>query len=113
MPGGLFKSTLDLTGLQVTAVTVDGGASQVEIRLPRPSGMVPIRFLSGASIITVRRPNGVAVRAVVRGGASKVQLDGTRVEWSDETPFQLSDYVDAADRYELEFTGGANHLIIV
>lgn len=113
VPDGLFKSTLDLTGLKVTAVTVDGGASQVEIRLPRPSGMVPVRFLSGASIITVRRPNGVAVRAVVRGGATKVQLDGRRVEWTDDTPLHLSDYVDAADRYELEFTSGANHLTIV
>ena len=113
VPDGLFKSTLDLAGLKVTAVTVDGGASQVEIRLPRPSGMVPVRFLSGASIITVRRPNGVAVRAVVRGGATKVQLDGRRVEWTDDTPLHLSDYVDAADRYELEFTSGANHLTIV
>lgn len=113
VPDGLFKSTLDLAGLKVTAVTVDGGASQVEIRLPRPSGMVPVRFLSGASIITVRRPNGVAVRAVVRGGATKVQLDGRRVEWTDDTPLHLSDYVDAADRYELEFTSGANDLTIV
>lgn len=111
--GGLFRSTLDLTGLQVTAVTVDGGASRVEMRLPRPSGTVPIRFRGGASIITVRRPNGVAVRAVVRGGASKVQLDGRRLEWTDETPLQLSDDAGAADRYELEFTVGANRLIIL
>jgi hypothetical protein len=100
-------------GLQVTAVTVDGGASRVEMRLPRPSGTVPIRFRGGASIVTVRRPNGVAVRAVVRGGASKVQLDGRRVEWTDETPLQLSDDAGAADRYELEFTVGADKLIIL
>src|SRR5262249_26235605 len=79
--GGMYMSTVDRTGLQVTAVTVDGGASRVEMRLPRPSGTVPIRFVAGASIITVRRPNGVAIRAVVRGGASNVLLDGRRVEW--------------------------------
>lgn len=113
VPGGLFRSTLDLTGLQVTAVTVDGGAYRVEMRLPRPSGTVPIRFLGDASIITVRRPHGVAVRTVLRAGASKVQLDGRRVEWTDETTVDLSDYGGAADRYELEFAGGADRLIIV
>ena len=113
VPGGLFKSTLNLTGLQVTAVTMDGGASQVEICLPRPSGTVPIRFRAGAYMTTVRRPDGVAVRTVLRGGASKVQLDGRRVEWTDETTVELSDYGGAADRYELEFAGGADRLIIV
>jgi len=113
VPGSLFRSTLDLKGLKVTAVTVNGGAYRAEIRLPRPTGAVPIRISGGASNVTVRRPDGVAVRAVVRVGASNVRLDGRRVEWTGDIPLQLSDDAGAADRYELEFASGADRLIIV
>lgn len=113
VPGSLFRSTLDLRGLHVTAVAVDGGAYRAEIRLPRPTGIVPIRIVGGAESITVRRPNGVAVQAVVRGGANQVQLDGRRFQWTGETPFQLSDQAGAADRYEVEFASGVNKLSIV
>ena len=111
--GSLFRSTVDLTGLQVTALTVEDGAYRVAMRLPRPSGTVPIRIRGGSSIITVQRPDGVAVRAMMRDGADKLQLDGRPIEWIDRTPFESPDYATAADRYELEFTGGADRIAIL
>lgn len=110
--GGAWRLSADLTGLQVTTVTVDGGADKVELRLPRPEGTVPIRFRGGANNISIRRPNGVPVRAVVRRGFNKLQLDGRSVEATGETPFQSTEYARAADRYDIEFADGANQLVI-
>ena len=111
--GSLFRTTVDLTGLEVSALTVEGGANRVAVRLPRPSGTVPIRIRGGSSIITIQRPDGTAVRAMMRDGANRVRLDGRPVEWMDQTPIESSDYAAAADRYELEFTGGSDQITIL
>lgn len=110
--GGAWRLTADLRGLQLTMVTLEGGASKVDLRLPRPSGTVPIRIRGGASEISVRRPNGVAVRVVVHGGFGKLQVDGKSIEAADEKPVQSPDYVEAADRYDLELAGGANQFVL-
>ena len=41
----------------------------VEVWLPRPAGMVPVRIRGGAAQVRIRRPAGVPVRLRVgRGG---------------------------------------------
>jgi hypothetical protein len=111
--GSLFRTTVDLTGLDVSALTVEGGANRVAMRLPRPSGTVPIRIRGGSSIITIQRPDGTAVRAMMPDGANRVELDGRQVEWIDQTHIESADYDGAADRYELEFTGGSDQITIL
>ncbi len=53
------------------AFEIGGGASQIELTLPRPVGTVPITVGGGASHITLRRPEGCAARILVGGGAAK------------------------------------------
>ncbi|MDQ6900978.1 MAG: TMEM175 family protein [Candidatus Dormibacteraeota bacterium] len=105
--------TADLTELQVTAVIVDGGASQIGLRLPRPSGTVPVHIRGGAGDISVRRPVGVAIRAVVHGGVSKLSFDERPIEAVvTEASLQSPDYAGAVDRYDFDFDGGATKLRI-
>jgi uncharacterized membrane protein len=110
--GGASRLTADLTGLQVTSVTLDGGAYRIDLSLPRPTGTVPVRIRGGASDISIRRPNGVAVRVAVRGAVNKLRLDGRTFEAVGETHLQSQDYADGADRYDVEFADAANQLVI-
>jgi uncharacterized membrane protein len=110
---GVAYLTADLRGLRLTAVSISGAASRLDLRLPRPSGTVPIHIRDGAANVSIRRPAGVAVRAVVPDGAASVQFDELRIGPIDsQTPIQSPDYDGATDRYDVEGHGGLARLII-
>jgi len=110
---GVSRLTADLHGLQLSGLTVTGGASEVALQLPRPAGVVAIRIAGGASNLTLHRPSGVAAAIRVDGGASKLTFDdqhfggvggGIRLATPDATT--------KADRYEIEIAGGASKLTV-
>jgi len=110
---GVSKLTADLHTLQLSGITVTGGASEVALRLPSPTGVVAIRIAGGASNLSLHRPPGVAAAVRVDGGASKLTFDdqhfggvggGIRLATPDAT--------SKADRYEIEIAGGASKLTV-
>ena len=64
----------DLRSLEVGAIEVRGGLSNVDLRLPRPAGAVPIRVSCGVSRLTLRRAGEVAVRVKIGGGARELAI---------------------------------------
>jgi hypothetical protein len=110
---GLSRLDADLGELQLVSFEVIGGASEVTVALPRPSGTVPVRVSGGASDVTISRPAGVAARVRVGGGASALALDEQRFgAIGGETRLQTPDYDGAADRYDVEVSGGASKLAV-
>jgi hypothetical protein len=109
---GAWRLTADLRDLQLSMFTFKGGASNVELRLPHPSGTVPIRFGAGANEVSVRRPAGVAVRVVANGEFGKLRVDGKSIEAADKQPIQSPGFDREADRYDIELTGGAYKVVI-
>lgn len=109
--GGVSRLAVDLSGLRLGSFEVEDGASRVELRLPTPSGSVPVRFRGGASNVAVHRPAGVAARLRVSGGVTNLSFDGRPFGVvGDEVDLQTPDYADASDRYDFAVTGGANNL---
>jgi len=74
LKGGMWKLAADLRGLELRSLEVGGGASDVEVWLPAPSGLVAVACLRGASHVRVHRPTGSALRAVISGGAQPARL---------------------------------------
>ncbi|HSL00340.1 MAG TPA: hypothetical protein VK869_08370 [Rubrobacteraceae bacterium] len=111
--GGVSRLTADLSGLELDAFEVEGGAGRVELRLPKPSGSVPVCFRGGASNVAVRRPEGVAARLQVSGGVTRLSFDGRHFGVvGDEVDLRTLDYDDASGRYDIAITGGANNLTV-
>lgn len=111
---GVSKLTADLTGLDVRAIEISGGASSSEITLPGPRGEAVLRVTGGANHVVVRRPRGVAVRALVRGGASSLAFDAQRLGAVGGTiRLESPGWEDAADRWSIELSGGASDLRVV
>jgi hypothetical protein len=109
--GGVARLDADLRNLRLEALELGQGASQVEVRLPRPAGVVPVRIRGGASQVRIRRPAGVPVRLRVGRGVADLRFDeqawgavggGLRLATPDAT--------QAPDRYEVEVASGAAHL---
>ena len=113
LKGGMWKLTADLRSLELRSLDVDGGASDVEIWLPAPAGVVPVRVSGGASHVRLHRPVGCALRADVSGGASQIELDNrSQSAIGGRGRIETEGFAQASDAYELRFTGGASHLEI-
>ena len=111
--GGMSKMRGDLQRLQLAGLSFRGGASHVELELPVPSGVVPLRISGGASRLVLRRPRGVAMRVQVSGGSSALDFDGQHLGSIGGTArLESPNGATATDRYELEISGGASHVTV-
>jgi hypothetical protein len=111
--GGASRLLADLSGLRLGSLKVDGGASRLEVVLPAPSGIVTMVILGGASNVAIRRPEGVAARLRVDGGATNLTFDYRHIGAAGGVlDLQSGDYDGAADLNDLAVTGGANILSI-
>ncbi|MGA7668944.1 MAG: MarR family transcriptional regulator [Nitrolancea sp.] len=110
---GASHVSVDLSTVKIESLSVKGGASQVVVTLPRPSGTVPVRVGAGASQVTIHRPEGVPTRIHVNNGASQVRLDSHQFgSLGGDMRWEGPDYEGASDRYDVEISGGANQLTI-
>jgi hypothetical protein len=111
--GGMWKLVADFSTLRLTALEVTGGASDIEVSLPAPVGVVPVRIAGGASEVLLRRPAGTEARAEMNGGASQLIFDGQRLgAVGGRTVLASGGFADAVDRYEIRFTGGASQVTV-
>src|SRR3712207_133971 len=111
--GGASRLLADLSGLRLGSLSVDGGASRLEVVLPDPSGAVSVVILGGTSNVAIRRPEGVSARLRVEGGVTNLAFDDRRIgATGGELDLRSRGYEDAADRYDIAVTGGANNMSI-
>jgi hypothetical protein len=104
--------TADLRTIRLESFELRGGASQLELTLAAPRGIVPVHIRGGINRISITRPVGVAAGLEVRGGVSEIAVDGEVVKGSGPISMQSPGADSAADRYEIQIDGGANKVSI-
>jgi hypothetical protein len=111
--GGVSGLRADLRRLTLVSFEIGGGASDIEILLPEPQGLVNLRVAGGASNVSLRRPAGSPARAHISGGASKLTFDEQRLGAVGGETQLASPFAEQADgRYEIEIEGGASELTV-
>ena len=110
--GGVSSWVADLHTIRLESFDLRGGASKIELTLPVPSGIVPIRIQGGMTRVSLIRPAGVAAGLEVRGGVSEVSVDGERIKGAGQLSMQTPGAAAATDRYEIEVAGGASKVSI-
>jgi hypothetical protein len=110
---GASKLTADLSRLELDSFEIAGGASKVELTLPRVSGLVPVRVLGGASNVVIHRPEGVATRLLVVDGSTNLTFDDQRFgAVGGEVNLQSANYDGVPERYDITITGGASNVTL-
>ena len=110
---GASKVTADLSQLKLDSFEIAGGASKVELTLPRVSGLVLVRVLGGASNVVIHRPEGVATRVLVVGGSTNLTFDEQRFgAVGGEVDLQSPNYDCGSERYDITISGGASNVVI-
>ena len=124
--GGVSRLAGDLASLELAGLDAAGGVSKVDLNLPLPRSIVPIRISGGANDVTLHRPTGAGLRLRIRGGANRVTVDGRQVHGRGEVTFddataaarpgevafETRGFSSLTERYEIELTGGANRLAV-
>jgi hypothetical protein len=110
---GMSDVAADLQELELTGLEISGGASRLEVRLPRPKAAAPVRIGAGASNVELIRPAAVPVRVRIGGGASKLAIDGVRFGAAGgKTDWRSPDYDLVEGGYDIEIGAGASKVTV-
>lgn len=110
MRGGASRLSADLRGLRLESFELRGGANRVDVHLPEPVGVVPVRIAGGMSQAALHRPRGAAAVVDVRGGVTHMSLDGEHVKGTGRLALETRHASRAPNRFEIEVTGGAGRV---
>ena len=73
---GASTSTYNLAGVHLAGMTVNTGASRIDMTLGQPSGTVSVQINGGSLNVHVHRPKGVSTSVDVSGAALSLDFDG-------------------------------------
>jgi hypothetical protein len=76
LDGGVDRSVIDMTGGSVAGVELGGGASRIDLTLPRPLDQLLVRMTGGVNQFVVHLVGRTPVRVRVQAGAGHVTLGG-------------------------------------
>jgi hypothetical protein len=111
--GGTAQSSIDLSGARVGEVDLAGGASRINLTLPRPDGTLSVRMSGGVSLFDVRTAGGAPVRVRIGGGAGQVTLGGrSHPGVAAGRTFTPPSWDAAADRVDVDAAAGMSALTV-
>lgn len=108
---GASDLTLDLTELNVSNLTVRGGATDIEILAPRNAGHVNIDIDVGAANVDVVIPDLAAARIDADLGLSGLSVDESRFPKVGDV-YVSRDFDTSENRIDLEIDAGASSVDI-
>jgi len=109
--GGATNLRLDLRPLPLSKLQVSGGANRLDAQLPSPKGTVLISVSGGANNVVMVAPGHSPWRVAVSGGVNAVTINGASSgNLGGDFQQQSPEYASAADRFDVEMSGGASHI---
>ncbi|GAB1640913.1 hypothetical protein [Krasilnikovia sp. MM14-A1259] len=111
--GGASLSTLDLREGRLGTVDLAGGASLVDLTLPRPDGTLTVRMTGGVSRFDVHTAARVPVRVRLVAGAGQVVLAGRAHDGvAAGALFTVDGWEEAVDRIDVDAAAGVSALTV-
>jgi len=113
-PDGVAALDADLPRGRLAALRIGHGGGTVRLRLPRPTGTVPVAVAGGAREVIVFRPAGVMVRVATSGDVARVIIDSGRPigPLAGNTTVEPPGYALAEDRYDISVSGGCESVLV-
>ena len=109
LQAGASRLDVDLTDLQVTRFSFEGGASNLNLTLPARVESTLVEIHAGAAGIDLRLPDGVAMRLRARSVGS-LDVDEKRFPRRDAGLYESPDYGSAKFRADVSLDGGSTSI---
>ena len=104
---GAITGTFDLSAAQLSSFDMKTGASRIELNLPAPKGLVPIRVEGGALTVDLALPADAPIKVQASGAAVHLNTEGAHQDGLGSREWRSAGFDGSADRYEVQVTGGA------
>ncbi len=108
--GGVGRTVLELSDLNVTSLSLDAGIGQLDVTTPK-TGIVTMRLNGGVGSARVRIPPGVGATIRVTSGLGGTQVDTTRFPKFGDV-YQTAGYASAANKIDIDVDGGIGGITI-
>jgi hypothetical protein len=108
---GASQATIDLAHTRTSRLDLRTGASSVDLVLPEAAGHTAVTIEGGAGSVTVRVPEGVAARVTGSAAVGHLGVDETRFPRAGST-WQSPDYDTAANRADIRVSFGAGEVTV-
>jgi hypothetical protein len=106
--GGLSRFDADLRDVRVHELRISGSVDDVTARLGVPDGTSRLRLSGGARDLVIEHPSGTPIRVSVSGGVHDIRVGREHLRDVHGTVrLATSGAERAADRFEVEVSGGA------
>jgi DNA-binding MarR family transcriptional regulator len=106
--GGLSRLDADLRGRRLRDLDISGGLDDVTLQLSEPDGTSRIRITGNSRDVDITHPRGTALRMSISGGVQEVAFEDQRLrQVQGKLRLETRAAARAADRFEVELTGGA------
>ncbi|KXK58865.1 hypothetical protein AWW66_27375 [Micromonospora rosaria] len=107
--GGVDHQVLDLSGGRSAGVDLLGGATRVDLRLPRVTGTLPVRMTGGVNELLIRVAGDPPARVRAASGAGTIRVYDQRQAGIAAGAVVSSPHWDTvADRIWVDLVAGAN-----
>ena len=104
---GSVRGAIDLSTAKLADFECNSGSSKLDLSVPKPSGVAPIRVEGGSARVRLRRPAGAPIRVDASGGSVRLTADGVRQSGFGTIAWQSPGADASSDRYEARFSGGS------
>jgi hypothetical protein len=113
LSGPAETRTVDLAQARVNTVALDGGATRLDLRLPKPDGTLAVRLTGGVNQFALHTAGAVPVRVRVGSGAGRVVLAGQSHDGvAAGALFTPDDWSGAGNRIDLDAAAGMAQLTV-
>jgi hypothetical protein len=113
LDGGTAQTNVDLSGAEVDGVELLGGAGRIDLTLPTPTSVVPVRMTGGVDQWSMRLAGATPVRVRVQSGAGAVTLAGaTHRGIAPGQSFTANGWQDGTAGFDVTAVAGMSALTI-
>ncbi|MFI5283768.1 MAG: LiaI-LiaF-like domain-containing protein [Candidatus Dormibacterales bacterium] len=104
---GSVRGVVDLSNTQMSRFDCATGSSRLELNLPAPHGVVPIRVEGGSVHLDLSRPAGAPINVSATGASVHLNADGVRQDGMGSRVWRSAAAGGASDRFDVAVSGGA------
>jgi hypothetical protein len=108
---GASSNKLDLSGVRLSGLDLQVGASATELSLPAGEGTTRVKIEAGAASVDIRIPPEAEARIRWEGGLSSLTVDGSRFNRSGST-YETNGFAAAADKLDIDIEAGVGSVTI-
>lgn len=106
---GASKIKIDLREVVTEALTIDSGASSIDLKLGDKQAVSEVDIDTGVSSVDISVPKNSGIRIVIDGGLSSKNLPSDFEEVSEDT-FESANYKDAENKINIVIDMGVSSL---